>query len=313
MSQNTCKRLLGLSIVLLVLLTLFAPPDISCVQWQMNPTVSCILSLSFLIGTALLISYINRAVFVVYSDRFTLPSIYLLISLSDFRIFFFSKYHIVAVLSLIGVSFILRFLIREDVSKSDYFIWALMMSIAALFVPQMIWILIPGLLVAFDKGSEQKSSLSLITFGSILIPLFYLSSFNFIFGGTSFAVTVSDRLSSAVDFEFPKVSSMVRLSYAFIMGAVILCTVYIVWSKFDAIRNSNMRKQSGFIFPYLIFMTVLLLFSADTNGPKILILAVPWSLLFVYYGELSSFVRIWKHLVLMVIVSTMIIRVYEII
>jgi len=312
MSQNTCKFLLVLSVVLLVLINILVPSVEVCPIFGISRWLSTVLCIVFLTGISLFLSYMNRSVFVVSSDKVTLPLIFLLTVFSDSGTMTFSKCHIVALLSLFAICFMLRFLITERISKSDYFIWCLLISVSSILIPQMVWLLIPGLLVSMDKFREYKMKHLSITVGAVLTPLAYLSAYSFFINGNDWFVLLSDWFDSAISLRPPKVYSMVRIFYFTVMGVVLLSAVFTIFSRYDEIRNTNMRKQSRFIFPYLFILTVIILTGDFQDGSKIMIFAVPWSLLFLYYGELSSYTKGWTHLVLLTIVSTMVLRVYEI-
>jgi len=292
--------------------TLLVPDNLFHPSFGLNVTVSTCLSVLFLVGMAFLISYLNRSVFVVTSDRYTLPFVFLLTVLSDPYVFSFSADHIVALLNLFAICFMLRYLIKEKVSKSDYFIWCLLLSISSAFYPQLIWLLIPGLLVSFEKGRKIKMSLVMITLAALILPLFYKAAYLYVFHYDRCVSSLMNWLMTAVRFEPPRVYSLIRIFYFSVVGIIMFSTVVSVLSRYDQLRNTILRKQARFIFSYLFTISAILPASRHAGSPFI-IFAIPWSLLFLYYGEINSYSKGWRNLILLSIVATIVLRVYEII
>lgn len=314
MSLNTCKTVLPLSILLLVLMYFLAPLDNYCPVWGINRFFSVVLGFVFLTVAAMFISYMNRSIFIVSSDRTTLSYIFVLTSLANGGSLFFSKYHIVAVLTLLAISFILKIYVNEELSKNDYFVWCLIVSCASCLIPQIIWVLVPGLVSCLQVAGNNKLKLFLITIGAIAVPAIYIAAYQFLFSDNIWYLPLRDWLTGTVKFSSPRVYSLVQIFHFTVMGIVFLFVVFSVTARAEQIRNTTLRKQSRFIFPYLLFVTIIILTCVrQDDGPGIMIFAIPWSLLFLYSGELTSYGKVWRQMILLTIVSTIILRVYEII
>jgi len=312
MSQNTCKLLLALSIVLLVVVTLASPHGCAYALLPDSFWLSSLLSILFISAIAAFLSYLNRSIFLVSSDRLTLPLIFVLTSLSDADVLSFSVCHIVAFLTLSAIFFMLRFIAAEEHSGSDYFVWCLLISCSAYLVPQLIWLLIPGFFNALKSTRGRFFHFFLMTAAAVLLPVIYVCSYQFVFSDGIWYDGVLDRASESVHFLLPKEFPAISIFYSLVMGIVILSSVVIVLRKYELIRNTSLRKQSRFIFPYFFFMCVIFI-SGKVNTGMMMVFAIPWSLLFLYYGELDEYGRGWRHLVLLMIVSTLVFRAHQII
>lgn len=301
---------MAFAIVLLLMMNLVSPSECTHGLLESHSTLSTILSFIFLAGMAAFLSYMNRSIFLVSSDLITLPLIFILTSLSDAEVMFFSTQHIVAFLTLAALFFILRCIVAERLSGSDYFLWCLLISCSAVFVPQLIWLLIPGYFIMAGKESGLKFKLFLITLAAILIPVIYVSSYLFVFTDSIWYETLFERASECVLFRWPHGFSAVSVFYFLVMGIVILSSAVSVFRNYEQIRNTSLRKQSRFIYPYFGIVSAVLV-TGRINTGLMMVFAIPLSMLFLYYGELNGYGRGWRHLVLLITVSTIVFRAYH--
>lgn len=256
------KAFASVSVAVAMLVSAFFVPDVAgsaaTVALVGTPWLSAVLSVACLLVVAMMLGYVN-------SNRLQYtPSSVLLYGLFGVLAYSFpasvvlTQYHLAIPLLLAGLYFMLKYAGEEGTNVTNAFYSGLSVSLASVFVPQLVWVLAcffcSGL---FRRGKDAlRFTVSFLT--AVSVPWIYILSLGFLFPSGRLA-GFAERFFNVLSFgslEFPEASPWV-IGYTALCVFIALRSILFV---FTGHMEKNREQKYAFSFSAALSVVMVVIY-----------------------------------------------------
>lgn len=274
---NRSKSSIGLLILLVMtmsvlLVSAFVYPPAVPLGWFGRPGLDLGFGLLSLVGIAVMLPLIRNQYRTIRGYMLTLPCLFGMMALVNPQVLYFTPYHLAAGALCAASLFYLRYWIRENRS-SDLFLTALCLSVAALAVPYMIWLVFPLLVMHARKMAY--------VIAAMVVPWLYHFGYHFLCLDTPCSMWASEFFTRYVLVKEQWFSvSLLQLIVLAVFGLIFARAVLHLFRKERLLlRPMQWMALLSILYAMVCLCGLAMIFESSFHNPWQLPLLIPTSLI----------------------------------